>query len=132
MTIDNISTKHNVNSYITKTKETYIDLWKNKIRNSTKLEFYKIFKTNYNCEQYLNIINYPIQRRNYTKFRISNHNLMIESGRYGHTKIAPCKGIHQCPGFRIPVSGSWIPASGSGFQPSLVSMDSGSNTIADS
>ena len=87
MTIDSISTKHNVNSYITKTKETYIDLWKNKIRNSTKLEFYNIFKTNYNCEQYLNIINDPIQRRNYTNFRVSNHNLMIESGRYGHTKI---------------------------------------------
>ena len=35
----------------------------------------------------LNIIDDPLHRRDYTKFRISNHNLMIEYGRYGNTKV---------------------------------------------
>ena len=87
MTIDDILTKTDVNSYVTKAKESYIEHWKTKLENSNKLEFYKTFKSDFTCEQYLNTIKNPVLRRNYTKFRISNHNLMIEHGRYGKPKI---------------------------------------------
>ena len=85
--IDDIRTKNDVNLYATKSRKTYVELWKNRLENSKKLEFYKTLKKEYNCEQYLNIIDDPLQRRDYTKFRISNHNLMIEYGRYGNTKV---------------------------------------------
>ena len=87
MTIDDLRTKNEVNLYVTKSRKAYIELWKNRLENSKKLEFYKTLKNDYNCEQYLNIIDDPLQRRDYTKFRISNHNLMIEHGRYGNTKV---------------------------------------------
>ena len=85
--IDDIRTKNDVNLYATKSRKTYVELWKNRLENSKKLEFYKTLKKEYNCEQYLNIIDDPLQRRDYAKFRISNHNLMIEYGRYGNTKV---------------------------------------------
>ena len=76
-------------------KKEYVQLWQTKLENSKKLEFYKTFKSDYNCEQYLNIINNPIQRRDYTKLRISNHNLMIEYGRYGNAKTP--RENRRCP-----------------------------------
>ena len=88
MTIEaELRTKNDVNVFVTKTRKTYVERWKNKLNNSKKLEFYKTLKQEYNCEQYLNIIDDPLQRKDYTKFRISNHNLMIEYGRYRNTKV---------------------------------------------
>ena len=45
------------------------------------------FKTNYNEEPYLMAIHNVEQRIQNTKFRISNHNLAIEEGRYGKEKV---------------------------------------------
>ena len=49
-----------------------------------KLSFYSTFKKHYNLEEYLNIIKDPNQRRMFSKFRISNHKLEIEFGRYSN------------------------------------------------
>ena len=46
------------------------------------MSFYSTFKKHYNLEEYLNLIKDPNQRRLSSKFRISNHKLEIEFGRY--------------------------------------------------
>ena len=86
-TIEGLRSKDDVNILVTKFRESYVKFWKNGLNNSKKLECYKTLKKEYTCEQYLNIIDDPLQRRDYTQFRISNHNLMIEYGRYSNTKI---------------------------------------------
>ena len=48
-----------------------------------KLRYYRLMKVNYtNPEKYLNTIQNPARRRALTKFRISNHQLAIELGRF--------------------------------------------------
>lgn len=63
-------------------KNTYFQTWKNALKNSSKLSFYSTFKEFYEQEPYLNILRHFEQRRLFTKFRISNHQLAIETGRY--------------------------------------------------
>jgi hypothetical protein len=63
----NIDTKTIVNR-----KEKYVEFWKHKITKSPKLSFFCQFKKDYKLEDYLN----------FSKFRISNHKLEIEYGRY--------------------------------------------------
>ena len=50
-----------------------------------KTRIYQKFKVNYETESYLDIIRTFDQRRAFTKFRTSNHNLAIELGRYTNT-----------------------------------------------
>jgi hypothetical protein len=71
-----------INEFIQNEKNNYISFWKQQIENSTKLSFYGSFKQQYKLEEYLNIIKEPSQRRIFSKFRISNHKLEIEFGRY--------------------------------------------------
>ena len=66
-------------------KSEYLKFWENSVSHSRKLEFYQKFKVNYETESYLDIIRTFDQRRVFRKFRISNHNLAIESGRYTNT-----------------------------------------------
>ena len=66
-------------------KEKYISYWKQELTNSRKLSFYQTFKKGYQLEKYLNVIKNFSQRRTYTRFRISNHKLEIEYGRYQNT-----------------------------------------------
>jgi hypothetical protein len=61
-------------------KEKYIEFWKHKITNSSKLTFPSTFKTEYKVEPYLSLIKNPTTRRTFTQFRISNHELQIEYG----------------------------------------------------
>ena len=44
--------------------------------------FYNSFKSDHDCEQYLPYLDDPNQKKLFTKFRISNHSLMTETGRY--------------------------------------------------
>ena len=67
-------------------KTYYFNLWKQLLGNSPKLSFYATFKEYYDEENYLNIINNFDQRKQFTKFRICNHNLAIETGRYSKPK----------------------------------------------
>ena len=47
-----------------------------------KLSTYTTFKTNFGFENYLKILPYFEDRRRLTKFRLSAHKLLIETGRY--------------------------------------------------
>ena len=52
--------------------------------NSSKLKTYKLIKDSYKQEVYLNL---PLPKEDlkmFTKFRISNHNLAIETGRHAN------------------------------------------------
>ena len=68
-------------------KAKYLKIWESKLISSRKLNLYQSFKTNYNKEQYPMAIHNVEQRIQYTRFRISNHNLAIEEGRYGKGKV---------------------------------------------
>ena len=61
--------------------------------NKSKLRTYAIFKTEIGCEKYLQNIQNPTTRTILTKFRLSNHRLMIEVGRF---KGIP-KDMRFCP-----------------------------------
>ena len=52
---------------------------------SSKLRTYKHLKTEIGTERYLGLIPCPVKRATMSKFRLSNHSLMIEKGR--HIKI---------------------------------------------
>ena len=56
--------------------------WSNEISTSSKLSTYKEYKTLLNPEKYLQVINNYFIRRQLTRFRISNHQLLIEEGRH--------------------------------------------------
>ena len=61
--------------------------------DNSKLRTYSIFKTNIGFEGYLSEIEDLQIRTQLTKFRLSNHNLMIETGR--HKKLT--KEMRVCP-----------------------------------
>ncbi len=54
--------------------------------STKKLCTYRHFKKTYMEEQYLRLVENPFERRMLTRFRISAHNLYIESGRYKKLK----------------------------------------------
>ena len=67
---------------LSKLKEIVIRQWHHNIANTGKLRFYKLFKTKFRRENYLdNIPNFQL-RRCITKFRCSDHRLEIETGRH--------------------------------------------------
>ena len=61
----------------------------------SKLRTYAIFKTEIGYEKYLSDIKNPSNRKHLTKLRLSNHTLMIETGR--HTKDKIKKEMRFCP-----------------------------------
>ena len=58
--------------------------WLNQIENSSRGEFYGIFKNEFNLEKYLLKL-IPHERNMITKFRCSNSKLPIETGRWSMT-----------------------------------------------
>ena len=67
---------------LTKLKEKFIKQWKFKIANTDKLRFYRLFKTEFRREFYLDLISNFQLRRCISKFRCSDHRLEIEVGRH--------------------------------------------------
>ena len=63
-------------------KEKYTSFWRHSLEHSKKLELYKVFKEEYSTCDYLHQLRHFNERRNLVKFKISNHELMIEIGRY--------------------------------------------------
>ena len=56
--------------------------WKTSITRSPKLTYYCMYKIYFECEQYL-YSNLPRKvKKQYARFRLSNHNLLIEKGRH--------------------------------------------------
>ena len=66
----------------TNMKNKYLRFWQHNLEHSKKLDFYKVFKNEYSSSNYLtHLRNFP-DRRNLVKFKLSNHKLRIEAGRY--------------------------------------------------
>ena len=67
----------------------FANIWNNNVKNGSdsKLRFYRLFKSSYSAETYLSKIKSFKRRQILTKFRISNHRLRIETGRYSKEKI---------------------------------------------
>ena len=62
-------------------KDQYIQKWNETLLNQPKMETYILFKSVFQYELYLDILN-DHQRRFLSKLRLSSHNLEIETGRY--------------------------------------------------
>ena len=74
-----------VKSYVSSMKQEYISYWQNTLQHFQKFEFYKSFKTDHTSCSYLDLARGTAGRRALIKPRISNHKLMIETGRYNQT-----------------------------------------------
>ena len=78
-------TTKKIGKIITKLHQKFEDNWKLNKASSTKLTYYHKNKENFITEPYLSHINNFKQRSTITQFRISAHNLKIETGRYNNT-----------------------------------------------
>ena len=65
-------------------RHKFVKYWKVKMSqlNQGKLGFYSTFKSEFENEQYLNVIDIPKIRFSLTRFRIGAHKLPVETGRY--------------------------------------------------
>ena len=68
--------------------------WNSEIDSSPKLSTYREFKSLLNPEKYLYTVNNYFIRKQLTKFRISNHKLMVEEGRYRGIDFADRRCIY--------------------------------------
>ena len=69
----------------------------NLIRTNKKLKFYSIFKNETNHSEFINHIRNPEHRRVASKFRIGNHNLKIETGRFTKCPLNVSGRFTKCP-----------------------------------
>ena len=72
---------------LTKLKEKFTVQWHFKLANTDKLRFYKLFKTNFRREAYLDLVSNFHLRGCITKFRCSDHRLKIETGRHRNLPV---------------------------------------------
>ena len=81
----NIHTSEHIKSVIKqRVKDQYIQSWTSSLSSSSKSIFYKTFKEDFTFEPYLDML--PTKFRvQLTKFRLSNHRLPIETGRWNNT-----------------------------------------------
>ena len=71
-----------------KMREEFVEIWQSAKAFSLKLEFYNLFKHDFNPENYLSSVKLADTLKSLTKLRISYHNLYIKRGRY-ETPIVP-------------------------------------------
>ena len=64
---------------------------------SNKLRTYAIFKTDADFEEYLVQVKNVMERQLVTRFRLSNHRLMVEVGRHRHIKNIEGRTCPFCP-----------------------------------
>ena len=74
--------KKSMNTIKQRMLNDYIPKWITKINNSSKLQFYNSIKHNYLQETYIDNVKNIKNRYILSKFRLSNHSLQIEKGRY--------------------------------------------------
>ena len=60
----------------------YENFWLQKLQNSSKLDFYREIKKSFRPEQYVNVPQCCQTKRDFAKFRTSNHSLAVETLRY--------------------------------------------------
>ena len=63
-------------------QDQYIQTWFAKIQDSSKLYYYRLFKTNFEMEPYLTVTKNNILQMQFARFRLSAHQLNIEKGRH--------------------------------------------------
>ena len=80
LTMEDFSKNEIQSSLITNFHNNLFDHLK-KEGQDKKLRTYKIFKTVIGFEKYLDILNNQKQRKLYSRFRLSSHDLEIEKGR---------------------------------------------------
>ena len=75
-------------------KALFISQWRSQVNNGlprqlggNKLRFYKQFKTSFQMEPYLNLIDNFHLRKCISKFRCSDHVLELETGRHKQIKL---------------------------------------------
>ena len=71
-----------VNRYIGIMKNKYVSYWNQTLQQSQKLSFYCTVKDDYSTSPYLVLTRKNLSRKALVKFRISSHQLRIETGRY--------------------------------------------------
>lgn len=67
--------------YVQRLKDQYIQDWKGRCENNTKLKYYAKFKTTCEVEKYINLIDIGKFRKCLAPFRSSSHSFMVERGR---------------------------------------------------
>ena len=76
----------------------YLDRWQSQTVDSRVCPIfrtYRLLKTEIKLEPYLLVFKYSVTRRFLSRFRLSSHNLYIETGRWQRPKIPPEDRI--CP-----------------------------------
>lgn len=95
----NVLNKSKIKHYISLMQHKYILHWQHTIQHSKKLEFYNTFKNEYTPSCYLELTSKLNERKELVKFRIGNHKLMIETGRYSQiprvNRLCPTCGSNQ-------------------------------------
>ena len=76
-------------------KTSYVNFWRASKQNTRNLVFYNTFKNEFKPEGYLDQIKHISARKQFAKFRISNHQLQIKTGRYRTDKIFNANRICQ-------------------------------------
>ena len=82
-------------NYLNTMRAKFVEHWKHKLGNSTKLKLYSEIKLYYTPEKYLNIIKGDKLKQAICSLRISNHILLIEKGRYQVPKLP--RDLRICP-----------------------------------
>ena len=62
--------------------DQYVQEWNTSITNQPKLDSYRLFKTEFKYEKYLDAVSNVSMRKEFSKLRLSSHCLEIETGRY--------------------------------------------------
>ena len=97
--VPNVLNKSKIKHYLSLMQHKYVLHWQHTIQHSKTLEFYNTFKNAYTPSCYLELTSKLNKRKELLKFRIGNHKLMIEAGRYSQmprvNRLCPTCGSNQ-------------------------------------
>ena len=95
----NVLNNSKIKHFISLMKHKYILHWQHTIQRSKKLDFCNTFKNEYTLSCYQELTSKLNERKELVKFRIGNHKLMIETGRYSQmprvNRLCPTFGSNQ-------------------------------------
>ena len=71
-----------VKQIMNQSKKNYLEHWDDQTKSQSKLECYLSLKRDYELAEYLSTVRDTRQRQILTKYRLSDHSLAVEKGRY--------------------------------------------------
>ena len=89
-------TKCFIDEFKDRLKSCFQQEWSSDINNMSKLKTYCTFKSMLEPEKYLDVVKIKKYRRALSKFRCSNHNLSIETGRRNNIERIDRKCVYCC------------------------------------